>query len=345
MKEKGGPSIVILCTDAILRSAHYQIKRLKRADKEKTLNVFVAGASGALGVPLVQELVKHGHRVTAMARSVEEAGSNDPVEHVRVNALDKPALTEALRRSSPEVVIGLLSSLSKNPAELFSAFPHDGNLRLEGGSNLHSAALEVGVKRYVQQSSGFYLKPEHSYLATEADSFQLDSSPGISSGSKMYQALEDRVFSDSRIEGIALRYGFFYGPGTSYCNDGGTADLLRQGALALVGEGCAVNSFIHVQDAALATLAALRAEPGVYNIVDNDRVPVAEWLPAFAQFVGAAAPSRISEEEAMRTMGADAVFYHNGLKGACNDKARKQLDIRPRRLEWLIPLRSSVHKS
>ncbi len=309
------------------------------------MNIFVAGASGALGVPLVQELAKHGHRVTAMARSVRRQGSDDPVEYVRVDAFDKPALTKALKRSSPDVVIDLLTSLPKNPADLPNAFPHDRKLRLEGGSNLHSAALEVGVKRYVQQSSGFYLKPAHGDLATEADLFQLDSSPGISAGSEMYQALEDRVFSDSRIEGIALRYGFFYGPGTWYCNDGGTADLLRQGALALVGEGRAVNSFIHVEDAALATLAALHAEPGVYNIVDDDPVPVAEWLPAFAQFVGAAAPSHISEEEAMRTMGADAVFYHNGLKGACNDKARKKLDIRPRRLEWLNPLRSSIHKS
>lgn len=308
------------------------------------MKVFVAGASGALGVPFLKALVEHGHHVTAMARSAgSQAKKNDgTVDFVQVDAFDKDAVREAVQRAAPDVVVDLLTSLPKNLADLAKAFPHDRKLRIEGGSNLYSAAIAAGAKRYVQQSSGFYLKPEHGELATEADGFQLDSSPDISLGCQMLALLETRAFSDSRIQGIALRYGFFYGPGTWYTPDGGAADLARQSSLVLIGEGRAVNSFIHVQDAAVATLAALHAEPGVYNIVDDDPVSVAEWLPAFARYVGAPVPPRVSEEEALKTMGPDAVFYHNGLKGARNDKARVDLCFRPRRLEWLNPLRASI---
>lgn len=307
------------------------------------MKVFVAGASGALGVPLVKELLDHGHQVTAIARSAKtQEKTADAVDYVRVDALDKEAVSEAMQRSSPDVVIDLLTSLPKNLADLSKAFPHDRKLRIEGGSNLFSAAIGAGAKRYVQQSSGFYLKPGYGELATEADGFQLNSSPDISLGCQMLTSLEKRVFSDSRIEGVALRYGFFYGPGTWYTQDGGAADLARQSLLALIGDGRAVNSFVHVQDAALATLAALHAEPGVYNIVDDDPVSVAEWLPAFARYVGAPLPPRVNEEEARKTMGPDAVFYHNGLKGARNDKAKVELCFRPRRLEWLNPLRASI---
>jgi len=116
--------------------------------------------------------------------------------------------------------------------------------------------------------------------------------------------------------------GFFYGPGTWYSNDGAAADLLCPRALPLIGEGTAVNSFIRVEDAACATVAALTAAPGIYNIVDDDPMPVAEWLPAFAQSVGAPSPRRMSEEEALAAAGPDVVFYHNNLSGARNGKAK-----------------------
>jgi nucleoside-diphosphate-sugar epimerase len=303
------------------------------------MKVFVAGASGALGVPFIKELLEHGHHVTAMARSANVAPKKyeGSIKFVQVNAFDKQAVNEAVQRSSPDAVVDLLTSLPKNPAELMNAFAHDRKLRLEGGSNLYTTAIAAGVKRYVQQSSGFYLDAAQGKLATEDDSFQQNASPNIALGCQMLRTLEARVFSDARIEGIALRYGFFYGPGTWYWSDGGAADLVRQQTYPVVGEGRAINSFIHVQDAAVATLAALHADPGIYNIVDDDPISVAEWVPAFAHFVGAPTPSRISEEEALKTMGPDAVFYHNGLKGASNDKAKVKLHFRPRRLEWLPP--------
>lgn len=301
------------------------------------MKVFVAGASGALGVPLVKELLRQGHQVTAMGRSASSAQKLKSVgaDVAQVDALDAAGLHEAVEQSSPEVVIDLLTSLPKNPADLPEAAAHDREVRLVGGGYLFAAAIAAQTKRYIQQSSGFYLKPKDGGLATEQDAFQVDASPNIARGAQMYRSLEERVFGDARIEGIALRYGFFYGPGTWYIDDGGAADLLRHQAMPVIGSGAAINSFIHVEDAAAATVAALHAEPGIYNIVDDDPVPVAVWLPAFAESVGAPAPSRITEAEALVATGPDAVYYHTRLSGASNHKAKANLGFLPRRLEWL----------
>jgi nucleoside-diphosphate-sugar epimerase len=301
------------------------------------MNIFVAGASGALGMPIVIELLRLGHRVTAMTRS--ESGSERlaalgaAVE--RIDAFDSSAVMEALRRSSPEVVIDQLTALPKNPAALASAFPHDRRLRLEGGGNVHAAALAVGARRYIQQSSGFYLKARKGKIADEEDTFDIGASPAISLGAQMFHDVEERAIGDSRMEGVALRYGFFYGPHTWYNPDGGAADQVCQGAIPIIGDGKAVSSFIHVADAATATVAALTADCGIYNIVDDHPVAVHEWLPAFAQWVQAPPPPHISEEEALTTAGPDAVYYHTKLCGASNAKAKKLLGFRPRRLEWL----------
>jgi 2-alkyl-3-oxoalkanoate reductase len=210
------------------------------------MNVFVAGASGALGMPIVMKLLQQGHRVTAMTRS--ESGSERlsalGADVERIDAFDSTAVMEALRRSSPEVVIDQLTALPKNPAELASAFPHDRQLRLEGGGNVHAAALAVGARRYVQQSSGFYLKARKGKIADEEDSFDIDASPAISLGSQMYRDLEERALGDSRMEGVALRYGFFYGPNTWYNPDGGAADQVRQGRFPslVTGRRCPPSS-------------------------------------------------------------------------------------------------------
>jgi 2-alkyl-3-oxoalkanoate reductase len=301
------------------------------------MKIFVAGASGALGVPLVKELLRQGHQVTAMCRSAAgiQKLKSLGVDVAQVDALDAEGVRKAVQRSSPEAVIDQLTSLPKNPADLPKAAAQDREVRLVGGGYLFSAAIVAGAKRYVLQSSGFFLKPRDGGLATEQDSFQVDATPNISRGAQMYRSLEERVFGDPHLKGIALRYGFLYGSGTWYSYDGGAADLLQQQALPLIGSGAAINSFIHVEDAAAATVVALHAEPGVYNIVDDDPVPVAKWLPAFAESVGAPAPPRMTEAEALVVAGPDAVFYHNGLSGACNDKAKAILEFRPRRLEWL----------
>ena len=137
------------------------------------------------------------------------------------------------------------------------------------------------------------------------------------------------------IEGVALRYGFFYGPGTWYHPEGAAADQVRRREVPIVGAGTAVWSWVHIDDAALATVEALSAPPGVYNVVDDDPSPVSTWLPAFARAVGAPPPPVVSEREARAAFGEDAVYYGTRLRGASNAKAKRALGFAPGRLEWL----------
>ena len=299
------------------------------------MRVFVAGASGAIGQPLVRELVQAGHTVTGMTQSEEGARKlqQEGCEAARASALDAVAVESALRSAKAEIVIDQLTSLPKNPADFAAAQPGDKRLRLEGGGNVFRAARVSGVRRYMQQSSGFFLKAAGG-LADEEASLLNDASPGVASSAQTYSELERRVRS-SAMEPVILRYGFFYGPGTWYEPSGGYADLARQRKLSIVGEGQAVWSWIHIDDAVHATVAAMQAPLGVYNIVDSDPTPVSVWLPAFAASMGALPPPRITETEALHEAGADAVFYGTKLVGATNAKARRVLGFRPRRLEWL----------
>ncbi|WP_263368852.1 NAD-dependent epimerase/dehydratase family protein [Edaphobacter bradus] len=302
------------------------------------MKVFIAGASGAVGIPIVKELSKQGHEVAAMTRS--ERGIQQlqtlGAKVMSIDAFDYKQIKDALQQVAPEAVIDMLTFLPKNLADMPKAFPGDRKLRLEGGGHLFAASVASGVSRYLQQSCGFWIKPKSGeYLGTEDDPFELQATPNIASGSDMYRQVEERVFSDPKIDGIALRFGFFYGPGTWYTEDGSAAEMARQQHLPIVGKGSAVNSFVHVDDAAKATVSTLTVEPGVYDIVDDDPVAVSTWLPAFAASVGAPPPPQISEEAGVAAAGPDAAFYHNNLSGASNAKAKKIFGFEPRPLEWL----------
>ena len=302
------------------------------------MKIFVAGASGAIGQPLIAELIRQGHTVTGMTHS--DAGaeklSKAGAAVARVSAFDAPALEEALRRSSAEAVIDELTALPKHPSDLAAAAPGDRKLRLEGGGNLFRAAQAAGVRRYLQQASGFFLRAGNG-LADESESLAVDATPGIAGSARTYTELEKRLFSTPAMEGVALRYGFFYGPNTWYDPDGASADDVRRQQTPIIGRGEGVWSWIHVEDAALATVAALTAPAGVYNIVDDDPSPVHVWLPAFARFVGAPAPPHVTEEQARATVGEEPIYYQTRLRGASNRKAKQILNFRPRRLEWLNP--------
>jgi nucleoside-diphosphate-sugar epimerase len=300
------------------------------------MKIFVAGASGAIGQPLVAELIRQGHAVTGMTHSdagaerLRKAGATV----AQVSAFDEAALVEELRRSSAEVVIDELTALPKHPSEMAAAAAGDRKLRLEGGENLLRAARAIGVRRYIQQSTGFFLKAGNG-LADETESLAVDASPSVAAASRTYTELESRLFSDPKIEGVALRYGFFYGPNTWFNPDGASADQVRKQETPIIGSGAGVWSWIHIDDAAEATVAALNAPAGIYNIVDDDPSPVSVWLPAFARFVGAPPPPHISEEQARQVAGEDAIYYHTRLRGASNKKAKATLSFRPRRLEWV----------
>ncbi len=293
-----------------------------------------------MGQALIAELIRHGHVVTGMTRS--EAGSKKLVDMgagvVRVNAFDTTAVEQVLRDCRAEVVIDELTALPKDPSEMAAYAPGDRKLRLEGGGNIYRAARLIGVRRYIQQASGFFLEPGNG-LADESAGLAIDASPRVAEHARSYAELEARMLNSGDMEGVTLRYGFFYGPGTWYHPDGASADQARRGEIPIIGGGGAVWSWVHIEDAALATVAALTAPPGVYNVVDDDPSPVSLWLPAFAQFVGAAAPPRVTVEQALSSAGEDAVYYGTKLRGASNEKAKRTFGFQPRRLEWLDRLR------
>jgi 2-alkyl-3-oxoalkanoate reductase len=309
---------------------------MPRPTGETEMNIFVAGASGAIGRPLIVELVRRGHTVTGMTRS--DAGAETlaalGATAVRISAFDAPAVERALRESRAEVVIDELTSLPRHPSELAAALPGDRKLRLEGGGNLHRAARACGVRRYIQQASGFFLQAG-SGLADESEGMALDASPGVAASARTYTELESRALNAADIEGVALRYGFFYGPGTWYEREGAAAEQVRRREIPIIGAGEGVWSWIHIDDAALATAAALTIPPGVYHIVDDTPSPVSRWLPAFARYVGAPEPPRITEQQARERAGEDAVYYGTKLRGAANAKAKLTFGFAPRPSEWL----------
>jgi len=297
------------------------------------MRVFVAGASGAIGEPLVAELLKNGHSVVGMTTSKARANilESQGAEAVIVDAFHAVELEAALRQARAEAVIDELTSLPKEQSEMPKYAAGDRRLRIEGGGNLFRAVIASGVQRYLQQSSGFFLKAAEGTLADESSTLDINASPGVAASARTYTELEARLFSSNTIEVVALRYGFFYGPKTWYYPGEAAANMVMRQQNPIVGKGQGVSSFVHINDAAVATVAALTAEPGVYNIVDDDPSQQAAWLPAFAKFVGAPEPPHMSETEAAAIAGEDVVYYATKLSGASNAKAKRVLAWKPRR--------------
>lgn len=182
-------------------------------------------------------------------------------------------------------------------------------------------------------ATGFFYAPGPG-LAVESEPLALQASANVAGSVRTYMQIEKRVLG-ADLEGVALRYGFFYGPGTWFHADGDIAKQVRLRQYPIAGAGQGVWSWVHIEDAAAATVVALRCSPGVYNIVDDDPSAIAVWLPSFASAVGAPEPPRISEQEALETGGPDIVYYATQLRGASNAKAKRELGFVPRRLEWL----------
>ncbi|QDH16507.1 NAD-dependent epimerase/dehydratase family protein [Swingsia samuiensis] len=300
------------------------------------MKIFVAGASGALGRPLMVQLLKAGHDVWGMAQRPESLSFIAELGAcaVKGNVLDRTNIMSIMEDIRPDVVIDQLTSLPSSPFELAERLPADKKLRLEGGGNLHAAAHACGVKRYIQQSSGFYLNAENGGLADESSTFKMDAPGHIGESSRMYAALEKRVL-ESPMEGVALRYGFFYGPRTWYSLNGAFSQHFRNVEVPLIGRGSSILSFVHVEDAVSATIAALQAPAGIYNIVDDHPVQMCEWLSFYAHWSGAAQPVFMEESEATRLMGIESVYYYNNLDGASPQKAKKQLAFAPRVQPWV----------
>ena len=303
------------------------------------MKVFVAGGTGAIGRPLIAELLAKGHLPIVLTRSPETARAlvERGVEPAIADVFDADAIEAVIRRARPEVVIEQLTALPRTYTResMSTAAALNTRLRLEGAANVLAAAQAAGVRRYLRQSIAFWAAPGPG-LADEATPLALDASPAVAADAHVVTELERLLLHLPRIEGIALRYGFFYGPGTWFTPDGDVARQVHRQEFPIVGNGGGVWSWLHIEDAARATVAAAeRGTPGVYLIANDQPLAVREWLPAFAHWLKAPPPPQISVEEALQASGPDAVYYGTRMRGVSNAKAKRDLDFQPRRLEWL----------
>jgi 2-alkyl-3-oxoalkanoate reductase len=305
------------------------------------MKIFVAGGTGAVGRPLIARLLAKGHAVVGLIRSPEEAKFlvERGIEPAIADVFDIDAVKAVVTRAEPEVVIEQLTALPRTYTResMSAAAPFNTRLRLEGGANLLAAAQAAGVRRYLRQSIAFWAVPGPG-LADEETPLAFDASPAVAADARVVTELEQRLLGNPNIEGIALRYGFLYGPGTWFSPDGDVALQVRQQQFPIVGNGKGVWSWLHIEDAAMATIAAAeQGNPGIYLIANDQPLAVREWLPAFAQWLNAPAPPQISVEDALKVSGgADAVYYGTQMRGVSNAKAKRELHFQPRPLEWIV---------
>lgn len=315
------------------------------------MRVFVAGATGAIGRQLVPQLVAAGHEVVGTTRSAERGEIVRGLGGTPVvcDALDAEATARAVREASPEVVIHELTGLSGgfNPRDLAGTFTATNRLRTTGTDNLLAAARAAGVRRFIAQSfAGYAWSPGGLGAVDEEEPRDPESPAPFRALTDPMDHLESAVTGADWCTGIALRYGFFYGPGTSIGTepDGEQIELVRKRRLPIIGAGTGTWSFIHVADAAGATVAALdeRVQAGIYNVTDDEPAPVREWLPGLADALGARAPMRVPRWLGRIAGGAATVAMMNDVKGQSNAKARRELDWELRYPSWRQGFRAGL---
>jgi nucleoside-diphosphate-sugar epimerase len=312
------------------------------------MRIFVAGATGALGRRLVPLLVAGGHQVTAMTRRVGRtmelyAAGAEPVV---ADALDRDAVLAAVTAARPEAVVHQLTDLAgvTSLRKFDQGFAATNRLRTEGTDHLLEAARAAGASRFVAQSfAGWPFARVGGPVKTEDDPLDPDPPAELRRTLDAIRYLESAVLGAEGLDGVVLRYGGFYGPGTSAGEGGYMLDDLRRRRFPVIGAGTGVWSFVHIDDAATATLAALeRGAPGIYQIVDDDPAPVSAWLPALAAAAGARPPRRVPAWLARLLAGEHAVVLMTEVRGASNAKAKRELGWRPAHPSWRQGFRTGL---
>jgi nucleoside-diphosphate-sugar epimerase len=294
------------------------------------VRVFVAGAAGAIGRPLVARLVAGGHEVVGTtrdeerARALREQGAGAAV----LDAFDAEALRAAVLAAEPEVVVHQLTALPAegDPKAMAAALAVTNRLRRETVPTLLAAGREAGARRAVVQSIAFVTRPDGRPVHDEDVPLWLDAPEQFRGNVTAVRDLEAATTGAAGIEGVVLRYGFYYGPGTWYAKDGTMGGLLRRRRYPVIGGGEGRMSFVHVDDAVDATVRALdHGAPGIYNVVDDDPAPSRDWVPEAARLLGAKAPRRAPAWLARRLAGDAVVHYATTLPGNDNARARAAL--------------------
>jgi nucleoside-diphosphate-sugar epimerase len=258
---------------------------------------------------------------------------------VVADALDADAVGRAVGEAEPDVIVHQLTAIPPkiNMRHFDREFALTNRLRTEGTDHLLSAGQAVGVERFVAQSNAAVYARTGGPIKREDAPIDDRPAPAMREGLEALRHLEEAVTGARWTQGVILRYGWFYGPGTSIATDppGSQIELIRRRQLPIVGEGTGVWSFIHIEDAAMATLAAVQGGPGgIYNVVDDEPAPVSEWLPVLAAAVGAKRPWRVPRWVGRLAAGDWAVVAMTELRGASNDKATRELDWHLRYPSW-----------
>jgi len=309
------------------------------------MRVLLAGASGALGHGLTPALVAAGHQVfgttrSGNAESITAAGATP----VRMDGLDRGSVLAAVEETKPDVILHQLTSLRSgfSPKHFDRDFAMTNRLRIEGTDHLLEAARAFGVGRFLAQSFTGWTNPRCGRGGTTApadESEPLDPHPAKESRQSLaaIRHLEEAVTAATDLEGLVLRYGGFYGPGTGIARgeDGEMLEMIRQRKLPVVGGGGGMMSFVHSEDAASATVAAVeRGAPGLYNIVDDEPARMSEWIPGLAAALGAKPPRRLPVWLAQPMIGEHGVNWMTASRGSSNTKAKRELGWTLRYPTW-----------
>ena len=303
------------------------------------MKVFVAGATGAIGRELVPMLVRDGCEVTGMTRteSKRDLLGTLGAKPVVADALDPEAVGRAVSEAEPDVIVHQLTAIppSINIRRMERDFALTNRLRTEGTDHLLSAGRAAGVTRFVAQSFANYFARTGGPVKDEDDPLDPDPPAAVRTTLHAIRYVEDAVTRADRMDGLVLRYGAFYGPGTALAPDGDLVRSIRKRRFPIVGSGAGLWSFVHIEDAASATVAAIeRGAPGVYHIVDDDPASAGEWLPAVARILGAKPPRRIPRWLARLGAGEVAAIMLTEARGASNAKAKAELGWTPRYASW-----------
>ena len=303
------------------------------------MRIFVAGASGAVGQPLVRRLAEAGHEVHGMTRTPAKAARLRELgaEPVVADALDREAVLAAVRAAGPDVVVHQLTAIANaNLRNLDAAFVLTNRLRTEGTDHLIAAARAAGARRFVGQSfAPWSYKREGGPAKAEDAPLETDPPKHVEETLAAIRHLEAAVTGAEGLEGIVLRYGGFYGPGTGLARDGEMTQMVLKGRFPVVGGGGGVWSLVHVEDAAEATVHAIeRGAPGIYNICDDEPAPVREWLPALAEALGGRRPRHMPGFLGRLLLGPAGYAMMTEIRGISNAKAKRELGWTPAYPSW-----------